>query len=491
MFTIIVAIYAISLMFLFVYSIGQFHLTWHYLKNIKSSKNQAHIQVDTNSQNKLPKVTIQLPLYNELYVTERLIQSVANIEYPRDLLQIQILDDSTDETTNIIENIIKKLPDNLQIEHIRRADRTGYKAGALRYATETASGELIAIFDADFVPDPQFLLKTVPHFSDKKIGLVQTKWGHLNKDYSLLTHCQAFGLDAHFTVEQAGKNAAGCFISFNGTAGIWRKECISNAGGWQADTLTEDLDLSYRAQLKGWKFVYLEDLVSPAELPLTVGALKSQQFRWNKGAAETHVKVWRDVWKAKLNKTIKIQALLQLFKGIGFVASFVLTIISVPIIWVKSSSTEYLLAIQVLGFTFICVLILSLFYYASLIKSIEQPIKRLKYFIVNFPLFMAVSFGISLHNSIAVIEGYIGKKTPFIRTPKFNIEQTGNYNNNVYKLSNLSLITWLEGLLALYFAFGIGYGIYSHDYSFIPFHFLLLVGYSIIFGYSIIQQFKY
>jgi cellulose synthase/poly-beta-1,6-N-acetylglucosamine synthase-like glycosyltransferase len=278
---IVVVLYSVSLLFIFVFSLGQLNLAWHYRRQKKEKSSEVP------ALENYPQVTVQLPLYNEKYVAERLIRCIASFEYPSEKLEIQVLDDSSDETVSIVENTIEQLSDELDIKHIRRQNREGYKAGALKYGTQIAKGEFIAIFDADFLPRKDFLLKTIPYFTDENIGVVQTRWGHVNRDYCTLTKLQAFGLDAHFSIEQSGRSAAGSFINFNGTAGIWRKSCIADAGGWSADTLTEDLDLSYRAQLKGWKFKFLEEIESPAELPVIMPAVKSQQYRWNKGAAET------------------------------------------------------------------------------------------------------------------------------------------------------------------------------------------------------------
>lgn len=261
---VLIFLYAFSLLLIFLFSLGQLHLTWYYLRSKKKRNNPT---VDTALD--YPKVTIQLPIYNERYVIERLLQSVTAIEYPKEKLEIQVLDDSTDDTVEIIAKLIEALKlEGFNIHHIRRSDRVGFKAGALQYGLEICSGEFIAIFDADFMPQPDFLIKTIPSFSKKNVGMVQTRWGHTNENYSLLTRLQAFGLDAHFSVEQTGRNFANSFINFNGTAGVWRKKTIIDAGGWSADTLTEDLDLSYRAQMKNWDFVYLENIVSPAELPV-------------------------------------------------------------------------------------------------------------------------------------------------------------------------------------------------------------------------------
>lgn len=482
---IVLGIYTICLLFLFVYSLGQLHLTIAYLKGIKrpseENKNNNYLE------NELPFVTIQLPIYNEEAVINRLLQKTVELDYPHHLFEIQLLDDSTDQTTKIAKDTIRQLPTAVQIKHVRRTEREGFKAGALKYGMREAKGELIAIFDSDFLPEKDFLLKTVNAFKDPKIGVVQTRWGHLNENYSLLTQTQAFGLDAHFTVEQKGRNLESCFISFNGTAGVWRKTCIEEAGGWESDTLTEDLDLSYRAQLKGWKFKYLEEVVSPAELPITVGAYKSQQYRWNKGAAETHLKVWKKVWLSKLDFKTKFHALLQLFKGLGFVSSFILTLMSVPVLYYKTVSDQTVLLMQVLSFTLVCVVILTLFYYSSLIKQHTKPNKRLWYFIKKFPGFMALSLGCSFHNSVAVLEGYLKIKTPFIRTPKFNLLGGGSNDKVNYK-SNVSWLTYFEGILAIYFVYALGLAFYVNDFTFLPFHMLLAFGYGFFFIYSFMQK---
>ena len=261
----VATLYIASLLFICLFSLGQLNLTWFYLRSKKNPEPDRQPEVETE---KLPVITVQLPVYNELYVVERLIESVSKFDYPRNKLEIQVLDDSTDQTRSLAKTKVDEVRSRgIDIQHITRPDRTGFKAGALQFGLQQAKGDYIAIFDADFEPAPDFLLKTIKQF-DPSTGVVQTRWGHLNRDYSLLTRLQAFGLDAHFSIEQVGRNSAGSFINFNGTAGIWKKECILDAGGWSYDTLTEDLDLSYRAQMKGWKFKFLENVAAPAELPV-------------------------------------------------------------------------------------------------------------------------------------------------------------------------------------------------------------------------------
>src|SRR5690606_2810189 len=271
-------------------------------------------------------------IFNELYVVERLMDAVARLNYPRELLQIQILDDSTDQTTDLIESKLKEYP-AINFQYFHRTDRKGFKAGALRAGLEQASGEFVAIFDADFVPDPDFLLQTIPYFSSEKIGMVQTRWSHLNRDYSLMTQLQAIALDTHFLIEQTGRNRQGAFINFNGTGGIWRKSCIYDAGNWHDDTLTEDLDLSYRAQGKGWEFVYRPEIESPAELPPIMSAIKSQQFRWTKGGAECARKHLREVWSQPFSARIKLHAFAHLLNSSVFIAIMLGTISSIPVWW--------------------------------------------------------------------------------------------------------------------------------------------------------------
>ena len=278
----ILIVYFISLSILFAFGIHGLVMIYYY------HKTRAYATPNLEAPTELPMVTVQLPVFNEVYVIERLVNAVCEMEYPKDKLEIQLLDDSTDETVEVSRRLVAEWASRgFDIKHIHRIDRTGFKAGALKSGLEKAKGEFVAIFDADFVPKQDFLMKTIPHFRNDGVGMVQTRWEHLNEDYSYLTRAQALALDGHFVIEQQVRNKAGFFINFNGTAGIWRKSCIEDAGNWHADTLAEDLDLSYRAQLRGWKFVFLNDVTSPAELPADINGLKTQQFRWTKGAVET------------------------------------------------------------------------------------------------------------------------------------------------------------------------------------------------------------
>ncbi|UZR93415.1 cellulose synthase family protein [Chondrinema litorale] len=460
---------------------SQLHLTFLYIKE-KRKKKTTLKQI---SQDKLPIVTIQLPVFNELYVIERLIDSVVAFNYPIDKLEVQVLDDSTDQTVEIIANRVTYWQNKgYDIQHVRRASREGFKAGALKYGTAIAKGEFIAIFDADFVPEKDFLLKTLPFFENEKTGVVQTRWGHLNKDYSVLTKLQAFGLDAHFTIEQVGRSSAGSFINFNGTAGIWRKACIIDAGGWQQDTLTEDLDLSYRAQMKGWHFEFLEDVESPAELPVLMPAIKSQQFRWNKGAAETARKHLLTVLKTKITFSNKVHAFFHLLNSSIFVFLLFAAILSIPMLFVKQNSPELELLINIGSVLLFGFFSITLFYWIAT-QQIEKQ-HTFSYFVKIYPLFLCISMGLSLHNALAVIEGLLGFKSPFIRTPKFNITKLKDqWKGNIYIKKSFNWLNLLEGFLGLYFLTGIALGIYLKDYGLMIFHIMLSIGFISVFYYSI------
>ena len=483
---ILIIIYGLTLSFIFLYSIVQINLVINYWRNNKSESIPNEIPIA-----ELPIVTVQLPLYNELYVVERLIDTIVKFDYPKDKLEIQILDDSTDETVDIVAKKVEEYKaKGFNIYQHRRKIRTGYKAGALKEGMEICKGEFIAIFDADFLPDPLFLKKTLLHFKDAKIGVVQTKWEHINKDYSLLTRLQAFGLDAHFTVEQTGRNFGNHFINFNGTAGIWRKTCIEDAGGWEADTLTEDLDLSYRAQLNHWKFKYLEDLGSPAELPAAMNALKNQQFRWTKGAAECTRKNLLKVLKAKeLPFNTKLHALFHLMNSSIFICIVLLSVLSIPMLIIKNNFIEYALLFKLGSFFISSVIFLSIYYFVSLSSGYKNKLKAFSHFVFLFPLFLSVSMGLSLHNAIAVIEGYMGKKSPFIRTPKFNIlENKDAWQKNKYLVSSVSFLTVLEFLMTLYFLGGILSAFYYQDFVLIPFHIMLFLGFGYVTFYSLFHS---
>lgn len=480
----LVAVYGFCLAFICCYSLVQLHLTYLYWTRRKAIPAPEAIPDPGYTW---PAVTVQLPLYNERYVVERLIDAVASLDYPRHLLQIQLLDDSTDDTSELIQQKIAHYTGSgLQLEHVLRPDRSGYKAGALQYGLQQATGEFIAIFDADFVPQPDFLKRTIPAFTNERIGVVQTRWGHLNRSYSLLTRLQAFGLDAHFTVEQTGRNKGGHFINFNGTAGVWRNSCIENAGGWQSDTLTEDLDLSYRAQLRGWQFRYLQAVEAPAELPAAMGALKSQQYRWTKGAAETARKHLGKVLHANMPFSTRLHAVFHLLNSGIFVCVLLTALLSLPMLYLKHSVPGLELLFAAGSLLIISLLALIGFYWTSLYQHTGSAWQTTKRFIPEFFLFLSLSMGMSLHNTVAVLEGYLGRKTPFIRTPKHNLRNRGDaWREHTYAITRLHPVTLLEGLLTIYFGYGIMLGIRLEDYGLLPFHVMLTLGFGAVFVYSL------
>ncbi len=480
---IVVGGYLLCLLFIFLFSIGQLHLTWHYLRSLREAKEPVRQPIAW------PRVTVQLPIYNEKYVVSRLIASIAAFDYPTDKLEIQVLDDSTDETVEIIAEKVKQYQGaGVNIRHIRRPERKGFKAGALAYGLTLAQGEFIAIFDADFLPAPDFLKKTIPYFNHEKTGVVQTRWGHINKDYSLLTRLQAFGLDGHFTIEQGGRSHAGSLINFNGTGGVWRKACIEDAGGWSDDTLTEDLDLSYRAQMRGWHFQYLEEVETPAELPILMPAIKSQQFRWNKGAAECARKhMWR-LFTQKTEKRTwhwsqKMHAFFHLFNSSVFLFLLLAALLSVPMLYIKQAQPMYDLLFRLGGIFIIGFFSIGLFYWIAT-KRIYRK-NTLTYYLIHYPLFLTVMMGLSLHNALAVVEGLLGFKSPFLRTPKFNVTNAREkWTDNSYIQRTLSPIVLLESGLALYFAYGIFAGIQLHDFGLLLFHLMLALGFGAVAYYT-------
>jgi cellulose synthase/poly-beta-1,6-N-acetylglucosamine synthase-like glycosyltransferase len=424
------------------------------------------------------KVTIQLPLYNELYVVERLVNCVCAIDYPKELIDIQVLDDSTDETKEVVAKIVaQKQAEGFDIKQVRRSNRKGFKAGALMEGLKVAKGDYVAIFDADFMPKADFLKKTLKYFSNPKVGMVQSRWEHMNSNYSLLTRVQALALDGHFVIEQSVRNKAGFFITFNGTGGIWKKECIEDAGNWQDDTLAEDLDLSYRAQIKGWKFVYLRDFTTPSELPEEINALKAQQFRWTKGHIETAKKVLPLVWKSNVPLRVKLQATFHLSNNFAFPFILIAGILNVPLIFIKNSGPHdtffNVMSIFILAF------FSSFMFYLYSQKDIHADWRKK---IALFPLFMAGSMGFAVNNTRAVVEGLLSRKSEFVRTPKFKSEgNTGStVKNNKYVSKKIGFSVYVELLLAVYCFIGVVASVYFLEIAALPFHLLFFLGFSFV-----------
>jgi cellulose synthase/poly-beta-1,6-N-acetylglucosamine synthase-like glycosyltransferase len=480
---IVLVLYSLAMLFIFLYTLSQAHLLWSYLAKKKTTGPVPP------ALPALPPVTVQLPVYNEKYVVGRLIDAVCALQYPAYLLEVQVLDDSTDESFDIAaERVRHWAAKGINIRHVRRPDRKGYKAGALRHGLETATGTFIAIFDADFVPAPDFLQRAVPWLADARVGLVQTRWGHLNRNHSLLTKVQGLALDAHFTVEQTGRNKLGSFINFNGTAGVWRKQTILDAGNWHDDTLTEDLDLSYRAQLKGWQFVYLEELVSPAELPVAMSAVKSQQYRWNKGGAEVARKMLGKLWRGRLSLCKKLHGSFHLLNSAIFVAIFTSALLSLPMVWIKAHFPLFKTWIAVGSFTLLSFVIIGAVYFVANRRQFGESIKTGWGYWVYFPVFLSMSMGLSCHNARAVLQGYAGRRTPFVRTPKFNIaEGSRNWRGNSYLAARLGGGALVEILLALYFVAAIVVDFWLGDLAMLPFHIMLVGGFAAVAGYSVAQ----
>ena len=468
--------YCITTLFIFCYTLLQFHLTIAY---IKLKKRKKHTDEDASLSSEEVFVTVQLPLYNEPYVTERLIDAVCALDYPKNFLEIQVIDDSNDETIEIVDKVSAKWEKlGINIKVIRRENRSGFKAGALKHALEIAKGEFIAIFDADFIPSIDFLRKTVPVLNQKGIGMVQTRWGHTNREYSLLTKAQAFWLENHFRIEQTSRSNLNLFFNFNGTAGIWKKQAILEAGNWQADTLTEDLDLSYRAQLKGWKFLYLEDVISPAELPPTLSALKGQQYRWTKGGAEVSRKLIPALIKSKQPLKIKLHAIGHLLNSGVYLAIAISAFLSIPLLFIKDivPSLKPMMTVGTVFFSNFVVLAVAYFiatrdYFKN--KNIFQFVKM-------FQLYLSFAVGMSFHNSIAVLQGYFGKRTPFIRTPKFNNENNGQLAFKRFSTAKISNSFIIYILLFLLFLTAAVYGIISKNFGFLLFHLTLTLGMALL-----------
>ena len=474
-------LYGLCLMFILGFSLTQLHLT-----RLARRAYRLPAAPVPPAPTPWPRVTVQLPIYNELFVVERVIDAAAALTYPPDRLHIQVLDDSTDETVALAAaRVAHHAARGLRIEHVRRPTRAGYKAGALRHGLGLTDGEFVAIFDADFVPEPDFLTRTLPYFTAPDVGVVQTRWGHLNEDYSLLTQLQAFALNAHFFVEQVGRMAGKHFINFNGTGGVWRRRCIEDAGGWHTDTLTEDLDLSYRAQLRGWRFVYLPQVVAPAELPAAMDALKSQQFRWTKGAAETARKHLGQVWRSGQPPLTKLHATFHLLNSSVFVAVLLLALLSVPLVFVRADlMSRFKPLMQASGIFLLAFAPLVYYYYTA--WQLSESRQKSGIFGLNFILFLAVSMGLSLHNTRAVLLGLVRRPSAFVRTPKLGlVHQPAAWQGRRYRTGYLDVLTVLEGLLVLYFLFGLGADVYLGDFGLFPFHLLLTIGFGLVFYYSV------
>jgi cellulose synthase/poly-beta-1,6-N-acetylglucosamine synthase-like glycosyltransferase len=435
--------------------------------------------------NRLPRVTVQLPLFNEMYVAERLIDAVARLDYPREMLEIQVLDDSTDQTQEIASRAVKKYFDQgFDICYHHRTNREGFKAGALEAGLKRSSGEFILIFDADFVPRPDCIRRMIDYFTDDRIGMVQMRWSHINSDYSLLTRVQAIMLDGHFVIEQTARNRCGGFFNFNGTAGMWRREAITWSGGWQHDTLAEDTDLSYRAQLMGWRFVYLVDDDVPSELPVEINAFKSQQRRWAKGLVQVGLKMLGRMWRdPRLSKRVKLEQFFRLTGNLAAPLVIVLALINFPILIVRyNQGLFHLFALDVPILTFSTLSVIAFYVVPQWHLNPETWKKSIKY----MPFVMSMGIALTFSNARAVLEALFGIKTPFVRTPKYRIEESSDttWVKKIYVPRRIK-VPLFELLFALYFIFTIWYAIQSRIFGTIPFLLIYLFGY----GYATVMAF--
>ena len=461
-----------------MYRVKQVIEFWRYSKfppQPKGSFNEAE----------LPLITVQLPLFNEMYVVERLVKAITDIDYPRDRLEIQVLDDSTDETVSIaratVENHARA---GFDIHYLHRDDRTGFKAGALEEGMKSAKGELIAIFDADFVPKPDFLRKLVHYFTDQTVGCAQMRWAHINGSYNLLTRLQTIMLDGHFVVEQTTRNRSGNFFNFNGTAGIWRREAILLSGGWQHDTLTEDTDLSFRAQLMGWRFVYLLDEEAPAEIPVEINAFKAQQRRWAKGVLQVWFKLYRRIWYAPLPMRVKLEMFFRLTGNISYPLMIVASFMQFPLLVVRYNQGLHQLMMLDVPLLFFSTISVVLFYGSAIWYLDKERGRRLW----HLPLVMGLGIGLAFSNARAVIEALAGVKSDFIRTPKYRVEQTDDesWKRKKYKRKH-GWLPLLELSFAFYFVLAIGYAVRMHMWGPIAFLLLFLFGYGYMGVMSLLQ----
>ncbi len=436
----------------------------------------------------LPKVTVQLPVYNEGAVVERIIDAACRIDYPPTHLQVQVVDDSTDGSTELArQRVAHWAEQGVDIQYLHRTDRTGYKAGALQAANASATGDLIAIFDADFVPPPSFLKRTVHYFTDPKLGMVQTRWAHLNREDSLLTRGQAIFLDGHFVIEHTARNRSGAWINFNGTAGLWRREAIESAGGWQHDTLTEDVDLSYRAQLAGWDFLFLPWVQCPAELPPEINAFKSQQHRWTKGSIQTAIKLLPTLMRAKVPGRIKLEAFFHLTSPMVYLFVTLLAMMFYPVIALNVDTANgsawfgMLLGLSLFGLGTISA---TVFYIASQRAQKRSVLAT----ILKVPLLMAIGIGIALNNTIACLEALVGYDTPFVRTPKYNAgSEQGSGVTSIIPIPNMkSSVCLLELAMGTYMIWCIFLSLHTgHRAVSIPFLCLFASGYFYVGGTSL------
>jgi cellulose synthase/poly-beta-1,6-N-acetylglucosamine synthase-like glycosyltransferase len=470
-----------------ILAILSFYGLHRYLMVFLYHKYQKRVIAPKSRFEELPRVTVQIPAYNEMYVIERVIDAVCSFDYPRDRLDVQVLDDSVDETQRIARNAVERWSGlGLDIHYIHREDRTGFKAGALENGLRTAKGEFVAIFDVDFVPEPDFLQRSIHYFTDPTVGMVQGRWEHLNREYSFLTKTQAIFLDGHFMLESFTRFLSGRFFNFNGTAGILRRRTIEEAGGWEHDTLTEDLDLSYRAQMKGWKFIFLHDLSVPAELPVEINAFKSQQCRWAKGAMQTCKKTLFKVLKGNFGPGEKLETWYHLTGNITYPLMVILSLLLFPALVVRYNQGLFELLCIDLPLFILSFSSVSTFYITSQKALHKDWLKRIAY----LPGLMAVGIGMTIPGSKAVLEGAFGLKSPFVRTPKFSVEgKKGEWMSKKYRC-DVGFLTVVEIAFGVYFTLINIYAWSLGIYGVMPFVLLFQWGYLYTGLWALAQSLK-
>ncbi len=461
-----------------MYRLRMTYLFWRYRKHKPEP-------LSLYGEAELPRVTVQLPLFNEMYVVERLVEAVTKLDYPREKLEIQVLDDSTDETQQIAREVVERYArEGFDIVYLHRTNREGFKAGALDAGLKQAKGELVAIFDADFRPRPDCLRKMVHYFTEERIGVVQFRWSHINADYNLLTRIQSVLLDGHFVIEHTSRHRSGGFFNFNGTAGMWRRQAIEWSGGWQHDTLTEDTDLSYRAQMMGWKFVYVMDEDVPAELPVDINAFKAQQRRWAKGLTQVAFKLLPRTWKSDLPLHVKIEMFFHLTSNLSYPLMIVFNLLHFPILIVRYNQGLFHLLLLDLPFLFLSTFSVTSFYSLTLKELYGKA--RSSWWMIY--LVMATGVGLSLSNAKAVMEAVFGIQTSFVRTPKYAIESNkDSWQEKKYRRKR-GLLPWVELSFAMYFILTMAYAVYSHIYGVLPFLSIFAVGYGYVGVLSFLQS---
>ncbi len=472
--------YFIILIILSIYGIHRYHLTYLYLRNRKNAPKPR------GDFEQLPRVTIQLPIYNERYVVERLLESVTRIDYPRELLEIQVLDDSTDETRIVCSRLVSEYARaGYPISYHHRNNREGFKAGALDEGLKKARGEFVAIFDADFAPPPSVVRQMLPYFTDPQVGVVQGRWTWINRHYSNLTEVEAIVLDGHFVIEHGGRSFSGRFFNFNGTAGMWRRAAIEDAGGWQHDTLTEDTDLSYRAQLKGWRFVYDPTIECPSELPVEMNAFKAQQQRWAKGLMQVARKLLPTIWRSDQPLKIKWEATFHLTANIAYPLMVLFALVLLPAMIVRFYQGWFQMLYLDLPLFLASTCSVSTFYLVSQRELYpRQWRQRIKY----MPFLMATGIGLSLGNAKVVLEALLGVKSDFVRTPKYRIDgEEEGWERKKYVRRRAGWISAIELAFGAYFLANIAYSFTIQNYLTTPFLMLFFMGYSYMGTMSLFQ----